>query len=329
MMPAVRIFLPTYRRPHLLPRAVASLLAQTFTDWICELHNDDPADSAPGELVARLGDPRIAYRRHERNLGGVATFNLFFRAQAEPFYTMLEDDNAWEPGFLASMLAVAHARPEATVFWCNQRLWAETDSGVRDLGTCVHSEDNTTPQRISWGQPGQFFGALHANGACLIRSRPGQDYTTPAVPFSLIEAFRERMFPHPMVYVPNALAHFTHTRTTARSDDRGAWAVAQTMLAATFLKHAGPAALATAWERAENQTPPATGTLLLAALIEPTCRPLWRRAPLAAKLKLLRGVARRPRVFGRVLRSRRRHADWWDFLDRHTAARFAESRRAV
>lgn len=328
-MAAVRIFLPTYRRPHLLPRAVASLRAQSFTDWICELHNDDPADPAPGDLVARLGDPRIGYRPHERNLGGVATFNLFFRAQAEPFYALLEDDNAWDPGFLSAMLATARSFSDASVFWCNQRLWSETDSGVRDLGTFVHNDDDATPRRIPWGQPGQFFGALHANGACLIRSRPRQDYTTPAVPFSLIEAFRERMFPHPIVYVPQALAHFTHTRTTARSEDRGEWAVAQTMLAATFLKHAGPAALAPAWERAEKQTPSATGTLLLAALIEPACRPLWRRAPLAAKLKLLRGVVRRPGVFRRVLRSRRRQTAWWDFLDRHTAARFAESRRAA
>src|ERR1700739_258820 len=38
----VRVFVPTYRRPKLLPRALDSLLAQTFTEWECEVHNDDP-----------------------------------------------------------------------------------------------------------------------------------------------------------------------------------------------------------------------------------------------------------------------------------------------
>ena len=69
-MARVRIYLPTYRRPALLPRALASLRAQTFTDWVCELHNDDPEDPAPGQLLAGLGDPRITLVTHKRNLGG-------------------------------------------------------------------------------------------------------------------------------------------------------------------------------------------------------------------------------------------------------------------
>ena len=108
-MATVRIFLPTHRRPQLLPRAIASLRAQTFPDWICELHNDDPADPAPAQLVAQLADPRISLVTHERNLGGTAAFNQFFRATTEPFYSMLEDDNWWEPTFLQVMLDAARA----------------------------------------------------------------------------------------------------------------------------------------------------------------------------------------------------------------------------
>ena len=43
----VRVYLFTYRRNHLLPRALRSLVAQTHTNWVCELHNDDPADPFP------------------------------------------------------------------------------------------------------------------------------------------------------------------------------------------------------------------------------------------------------------------------------------------
>ena len=51
-MASLRIFLLTYRRPALLRRALASLLAQTFTDWTCELHNDAPDDDAPRAILA-------------------------------------------------------------------------------------------------------------------------------------------------------------------------------------------------------------------------------------------------------------------------------------
>lgn len=46
-MAICRVYLCTYRRNNLLSRALNSLLAQTFKDWVCELHNDDPEDSFP------------------------------------------------------------------------------------------------------------------------------------------------------------------------------------------------------------------------------------------------------------------------------------------
>jgi len=58
-MALIRIFLLTYRRPALLPRALNSLLSQTFTDWVCELHNDAPEDDGPSQLLNKINDPRI------------------------------------------------------------------------------------------------------------------------------------------------------------------------------------------------------------------------------------------------------------------------------
>ena len=332
-MPRVRVFLPTYRRPRLLARAVASLRAQTLTDWTCELHNDAPDDPGPGELVARLRDPRFEYRPHARNLGGTATFNLFFRATREPFYAMLEDDNAWSPRFLEKMIGVAAGHPDVTVFWSNQQIGEEqADGTVRDTAETVHAWTPGEPPRlVAWGEPAQIFGAVHAHGAALFRSRPGDDFATPAVPIALVEAFRERRFPYPLVHVPEPLAQFTRTRQTARSDDRGEWAVVQTMLAATFLKHAdySEAQLAALWADARRRSPPATGTLLLATFLEPACRPQRKHARAIDWLRFARGLARRPTLLSRVAASRTRHPDWWRFLDEATQARFAEVRHSV
>ena len=329
-MALVRIFLPTYRRPRLLERAIASLRAQTLPDWICELHNDAPDDPVPDQFLARLGDSRFQYRCHERNLGGTATFNLFFRATPEPFYAMLEDDNAWEPDFLSKMISVAGEHRAATVFWCNQSVWEEQpDGGVRDTHRTVHPlERETASREIAWGEPAQIFGALHAHGAALLRARAGDDFATAAVPIALVEAFRERQFPYPLVYVPEPLAQFTRTRQTTRSDNRIEWAIVQTMLAASFLKHAAydDAQIQALWRDARARRPPATGTLLLATFLDPSCRPLRRHARAGDWLRLLRGLVRRPTLLARVIDSKRQHADWWRSLDVATAARFAEQR---
>ncbi len=127
--PLVRVFVPTYRRPHLLPRALKSLRAQTFSDWICEVHNDDSTNTFPKELVKDLGDPRIRLHDHERNLGAIATFNLFYRPTREPFYSLLEDDNWWLPEFLETMIRAMNSYPNITMACCNQRVWEEMPDG--------------------------------------------------------------------------------------------------------------------------------------------------------------------------------------------------------
>jgi len=327
-MATVRIFLPTYRRPQLLPRALASLRAQTFTDWVGELHNDDPADPAPARLVAQLADPRITLVNHHRNLGGTATFNHFFRAVPEPYYSMLEDDNWWEPDFLATMLATAAAHPAGTVFWANMRLWEELADGTwRDTGRLVWPEAGTTPRIMSWGQTAQIGGALHSQGAALIRSRPGDHFATPPVPIAVVEPFRERMLPHPLVLVPQVLANFSQTLASARSRDAAEWAETQAMLAATFFQHCPWSAgkIATAWNEARAQSPPATTNLILAAIADPACRRLLRHAGWRDWFIVLRGFIRRPGLYFRLRRSRKTHADWWRFLEEHTARRWRET----
>jgi glycosyltransferase involved in cell wall biosynthesis len=325
----VRVFLPTFRRRDLLPRAVRSLLDQTMPDWICELHNDDPDDAFPGELVRSLGDPRFRLHRHARNLGPTATFNLFFGSTPEPFSTILEDDNWWEPQFLQTMLDAARQYPAATVLWANMRVWQQQpDGNFSDTGRLLHPyREGDPPRLIPWGHPQQMTGAIHSNGAALVRSRPGQNFAIPEVPFAVIEMFRERAFPHPLILIPRPLAHYCLTLASARSDDRAEWASLQAMLTGTFLKYAhyGEGRLAAVWAAARAENPPTTTILLFASFVEPSCRSLRRYARWRDWVLLARGIIWRPSVLWRVLAGRRRHGDWWDFLEQNTRKRFAEA----
>ncbi|WP_175414956.1 glycosyltransferase family 2 protein [Nibricoccus aquaticus] len=330
----VRVFLPTYRRHALLPRAVASLRAQSFQNWICELHNDDPADPFPGELVAGLADPRIHFVQHARNLGPIETFNRFYQPTAEPFVALLEDDNTWEPTFLETMLAAMDAHPSVTLAWCNQHIIQEDPDGhLTDTNTFANPPSPSSgpaavsPRLQPWGQLRQITGALHANGAMLLRSRPGQSYPTPQIPFGCVEAFRERMFPHPLLYVPQPLATFTITQQTARTNSARDWSAALALLAASFLKHARLSSDESRQLCADfrSQRPPMTDTLISAALQCREARALLRHITPRDWFHYTLRFFRPPLTAFHTLRARSRHPDWWDLLDRETAARFQET----
>jgi len=321
----VRVFLPTYRRATLLPRALASLRAQTMTDWVCELHNDDPTDLLPSHLVRQLDDARIKLVTHERNLGPITTFNLFYQPTTEPFFALLEDDNSWEPTFLERMLAALLTYPDATLAWCNQRRAREDHTGdILLTSDTVNPPSNEPAQLIKWGDFRQVMGARHANGAMLLRSRAGQSFLTPVIPFGCVEAFRERMLPHPLVYVPEILATFTITQATARRDDHGTWGAALVLLAASYLKHAAldDARLIQLCEHFRRQSPPMTNELLAASFVCVECRPLRRHMTARDWTRFLLQLVRHPFIWRRTLRARTLHPDWWSLLDLHTAARF-------
>jgi glycosyltransferase involved in cell wall biosynthesis len=236
--PSVRVYVPTYRRHLMLGRALGSLRAQTFAEWVCEIHNDDPTDYFPTDLVRRLGDPRIELFNHESNLGPCASFNLFYHPTREPFYCLLEDDNWWESTYLETMVSAMQLHPHVTMAWCNQKIWEELPDGCwRDTGELVNSEEDSNFRLVEFGDPKQIAGALHSNGAMFLRSRANETYSTPSdFPFVAIEPLRERMISHPLLYLPQPLAIFAKTRQSARSKSRSELAVIQTMLAATFFK---------------------------------------------------------------------------------------------
>lgn len=328
--PAIRVFVPTYRRHLPLERALASLRAQTFTEWACEVHNDDPTDPFPTGLVRRLCDPRIELVNHERNLGPCATFNLFYRPTREPFYCLLEDDNWWESEFLETMFSAMQLHPNVTLAWCNQKIWEELPDGSwQDTGQLVNAEEDTEPRAVEFGDARQILGALHSNGAMLLRSRPNETYSTPSdFPFVAVEPLRERMISHPLLYLPQPLAIFAKTLQSARSESPGEAAIVQTVLAATFFRYAhyNDARLSELFADARGKQPPVTNAFLFAAFVEPTCRALLCHSRVGDWLLLLRGLVRRPNVLWEVLRSRRRHEGWWRLIDQHTAVRFSELR---
>ncbi|MBD2491109.1 glycosyltransferase [Aulosira sp. FACHB-615] len=329
-MAVCRIYLCTYRRPQLLPRALDSLLNQTFQDWICELHNDDPDDSTPKELVEKITDPRIILVNHPKNLGATQTFNLVFRKVDEPFVSLLEDDNWWNPDFLEKMLEAMEKHPEVEVAWSNMRMWQEQENGIwKNLQTSTFPLSIKEPYKL-WYFPHkhQILGALHSQGAMLIRNKNIENYQVPvSTPSAIIEHVRERAYNYPILFVNQELANFAVTRSTSRSKNVVEWGVSQFLLAANFLRYMplSEENIQLIWQEFRSKKVIATPTLLWSALLYPECRYLLHKATLYDWFVFILKIFKRPIQTYQFLKFIKNLQELQNFLERNTKTSMQKS----
>jgi glycosyltransferase involved in cell wall biosynthesis len=113
--PMVSVIVPTYRRPELLKRAAASVLAQTFEDFEV-IVVDDASDDATGRVVETLDDARVRYLRHDENRGLAAARNTGFRASRGAYIAFLDDDDELLPGYVETMCHRLESAPDDVAF---------------------------------------------------------------------------------------------------------------------------------------------------------------------------------------------------------------------
>lgn len=116
LTPTVTVILPTYRRGDsgMLRACIASVVAQTFTNWELIVVDDGSTDSTRTVIETFIAeDPRIATIRHPRNIGlpGLSCNEAILKARGEKiFFTF--DDNSLDPAALETMVAAATAGPD-------------------------------------------------------------------------------------------------------------------------------------------------------------------------------------------------------------------------
>jgi glycosyltransferase involved in cell wall biosynthesis len=104
---SVSVIIPTYGRSDVIGRAIASVRAQTFTDWELIVVNDGPEDGTQN-VVAEFDDPRIRYFCHTQNRGGSAARNTGLRAAETEYIAFLDSDDEWLPHKLEQQMAIVN-----------------------------------------------------------------------------------------------------------------------------------------------------------------------------------------------------------------------------
>lgn len=125
-MAAVTVIIPTFNRAHKIPRAIASVLYQTFADYEI-LVVDDGSEDATHEVLTRFRS-HVEWITHSKNLGVSAARNTGIRESHSPLIAFLDSDDYWLPDKLAAQVSFFSEHPEA-VACQTEELWVRR--GVR------------------------------------------------------------------------------------------------------------------------------------------------------------------------------------------------------
>jgi len=98
--PVISVVLPTFNRRDHLPRAIESVLAQTFTDFELIVVDDGSTDGSQ-EYIGGLTDLRMRYLRQAGNRGQSSARNAGIRAARAELIAFQDSDDVWAPEKLA------------------------------------------------------------------------------------------------------------------------------------------------------------------------------------------------------------------------------------
>lgn len=127
-MPRVSILLPTHNRSELLRLSVASVLAQSVTDFEILVVGDGCTDDT-GEMLERFADERIRFFDLPKGPGfGYANRNIALRQASGELIAFASDDDLMFPDHLALLV---HHFDQDQVMWAYSRpLFIRTDGVV-------------------------------------------------------------------------------------------------------------------------------------------------------------------------------------------------------
>jgi glycosyltransferase involved in cell wall biosynthesis len=113
LSPLVDVAIPTFDRPDYLKETVESVLSQTFDRWRLYISEDGPGSRATARVLEPyLRDSRVHYSPAGEQLKPAGNKNRLLRMGSAPYVAILDDDDRWQPGFLARRIAFLDEQPD-------------------------------------------------------------------------------------------------------------------------------------------------------------------------------------------------------------------------
>src|ERR1700732_2233431 len=112
-MPRVSVIIPVFNAARTIEQAIASVRAQTFTDFEMVAVDDGSIDGSI-EILRRYGDA-VKILQQQKNRGPSAARNLGIANSSGEYLGFLDADDWWKPELLARMVAPLERDPECVM----------------------------------------------------------------------------------------------------------------------------------------------------------------------------------------------------------------------
>ena len=134
--PLVTGIITTYKRtPEMVVRAAKSILNQTYSNMELFVVDDSPADyqlrDAVRDGLLAIGDDRLTYIRHEKNMGACAARNTGIQASKGEFISFLDDDDEWAENKIEKLMEKMTS-PEVGLVYCGHSVINENNGTVSE-----------------------------------------------------------------------------------------------------------------------------------------------------------------------------------------------------
>lgn len=113
--PLISVIMPTKNRAAFLPRAIASLEAQSYDNWELVVVDDGSTDATPEYLDGLRGERFRPFRA--AGAGASAARNIALAKACGELIAYLDDDNIMHPEWLKSVVWAFEQRPESNVLY--------------------------------------------------------------------------------------------------------------------------------------------------------------------------------------------------------------------
>jgi glycosyltransferase involved in cell wall biosynthesis len=133
LRPSISIILPVYNGARYLANALATVTAQTLTDWELIVVNDGSTDDTD-TILAQAPPERRRTIIHQENTGLGGARNRGLAAAQGELVAFLDVDDEWHPSYLAEMQAALASAPEAVAAFAG---WQYLDEAGQRLPQSV------------------------------------------------------------------------------------------------------------------------------------------------------------------------------------------------
>jgi glycosyltransferase involved in cell wall biosynthesis len=162
------VLIPTYNRATMLPRAIDSVLGQSYRDFRL-LISDNASTDGTQAICERyaVDDERVSYRRQAENLGPIANFNSLLARVETELLVMLADDDWFDLDYFERAIAMLDADPTLAIVTGLNHYESDTTPDPRPATELRSSSPELRVMRYlrhSWSNHA-FYGVMRMSAA--------------------------------------------------------------------------------------------------------------------------------------------------------------------